>query len=463
MNWLEGKRYYRWIILVACMLVYCTSQLVRWNYASITKYLSTDLGMGKPEIGLLGSAFFYAYAIAQIPWGMATDLWGGRKVIPVGISVLALFLAGFAFSTTFTQAIVWRTLMGFVAAAGYVPITSVLAKWFGIKERGFAMEMYSGPGGGLGEALTFLMIPLIALVMSGGGIFGLRSWRGSTFVMAIVVLVIAIASAVMLRSDPEAMGLPSVEAEEDKKKADKEYKQDTNYKSAAFGITKDPALWVMSLVWSGYMIAARLLPGWLPLYATDFYIQKHGMAKGPAIVAGGAMATVYVLGRVIGTPLVGKLSDVLLKKFAIPRAVVILAGLLGIAALFYGFTTPLETVFALGVLSFLSGILINIFPLINASAAEIWSIRTAGFSMGIINTIGQFAGAIALSASGFMAVKYSVAGGAFHTEFLGIWYLGILTSIFAAAAAIYVIYREKNAVAKQFAKTAEANPTVAAK
>jgi hypothetical protein len=62
-----------------------------------------------------------------------------------------------------------------------------------------------------------------------------------------------------------------------------------------------------------------------------------------------------------------------------------------------------------------------------------------------------------------MAVKYSVAGGAFHTEFLGIWYLGILTSIFAAATALYVIYREKNAVAKQFAKTAEANPTVATK
>jgi sugar phosphate permease len=460
MSWFVGKRYYRWIVLVACMLVYCTSQLVRWNYASITKYLSTDLGMGKPEIGLLGSAFFYAYAIAQIPWGMATDLWGGRKVIPVGISVLALFLAGFAFSTTFTQAVVWRTLMGFMAAAGYVPITSVLAKWFPIKERGFAMEMYSGPGGGLGEAMTFLMIPLIALVMSGGGIFGLTSWRGSTFVMAIVVLVIAIASAVMLRSDPEAMGLPSVQAVEDKK--DKQ-QEDATYKSAAFGITKDPALWVMSLVWSGYMIGARLVPGWLPLYATDFYMQKHGMAKGPAIVAGGAMATVYVLGRVIGTPLVGKLSDVLLKRFAIPRAVVILAGLVGIAALFYGFTTPLATVFSLGVLSFLSGILINIFPLINASAAEIWSIRTAGFSMGIINTIGQFAGAIALSASGFMAVRYSVTGGAFYTEFLGIWYLGILTSICAALAAVYVVYREKNAVAKQFSKTAEASATIAAK
>ncbi|MDR3563971.1 MAG: MFS transporter [Negativicutes bacterium] len=443
-----GKGYYRWIILVACMLVYCTSQLVRWNYASITKYLTTDLGIGKPEIGLLGSAFFYAYAVAQIPWGMATDVLGGRKVIPVGISILALFLCGFAFSATFTEAVIWRTLMGFVAAAGYVPITSVLAKWFSIKERGFAMEMYSGPGGGLGEALTFLMIPLIALVMKDGGIFGLAGWRGSTFVMGIVVLVIAIASAVMLRSDPTAIGLPSVQAAEDKKK-------DADYKSVVYSIMRDPALWVMSLVWSGYMVGARLLPGWLPLYATDFYIQNQGMSKEGAMVAGGAMATVYVLGRVIGTPLVGKLSDVLLKKYAIPRAVISFAGLLGIAALFYAFTTAISTVLMLGVLSFLSGILINIFPLINASAAEIWSIRTAGFSMGIINTVGQFAGAMALSASGYMAVKYSIEGGAFYTEFLGIWYLGIITSLLAASAALYVVYREKNAVAKHFAQGAD--------
>jgi len=176
------KSHYKWVILVACMLVYCTSQLVRWNYSSITKYLTADLGIGKPELGLLGSAFFYAYAVAQIPWGTATDIFGGRKVIPAGIAILALFLAGFALSATFTQAMVWRALMGFVAAAGYVPITSVLAKWFSIKERGFAMEMYSGPGGGLGEALTFLLIPVIALLMTGDGIFGLAGWRGSTVV-----------------------------------------------------------------------------------------------------------------------------------------------------------------------------------------------------------------------------------------------------------------------------------------
>lgn len=438
------KKFYKWIILLACMLVYCTSQLVRWNYASITKYLITDLNIGKPELGLLGSAFFYSYAVAQIPWGVATDMFGGRRVIPIGIGILGFFLAGFAFSTTFTEAAVWRALMGVVAAAGYVPITSVLSKWFSIKERGFAMEMYSGVGGGMGEALTFLLIPIIAVLMKSGGIFGLAGWRGSTFLMGGVVLAIAAASAFMLRSDPSVLGLPSIQKQEDSN-------QDDSYQTRLKDVIKDPTLWLMSLVWSSYMVATRLVPGWLPLYATDFYIQRGGLSKEMAIVAGGAMATLYVLGRVFGTPVVGKISDILLKRYQTPRSVVIAAGLLGIAGLLYLFTTPIPSPFLLGALSFASGVVINIFPLINASTAELWSVRTAGFSMGIINTVGQFAGALALSVSGYMAVHYSIKGGAFYTEFLGIWYLGIITSILGFIATVFVILRERKLLAQKTA------------
>lgn len=446
MTLLKNKANYRWVILIACMLVYCTSQLVRWNYASITKYLMEDLNIGKPELGLLGSAFFYAYAVAQIPWGTAADVWGSRRVIPVGIGILALFLAGFAFSGTFTEALIWRAAMGVVAAAGYVPITSALAKWFSIKERGFAMEMYSGPGGGLGEVMTFLLIPVFAVVLSTGGLFGVTGWRASTILMAIVVFVIAMLALLLLRASPTDMGLPSVQQKEDK-----EEHQALPYRQTLGLIAKDPALWIMSLVWSAYMVATRLVPGWLPLYATDFYIQEGGMSKEAAIIAGGGMASIYVIGRVVGTPVVGWISDKLLKH-GYPRAAVIGAGLVLIGLTFFLFTQHIPNTLMLGALAFFAGVVINIFPLVNASAAEIWSVRSAGFTMGIINMVGQFAGAIALSVSGFMAAKYSVAGGAFYTEFLGIWYLGIITSFLGALATVYMIYRERRTVLEKVAK-----------
>ena len=440
MSFFKNKSNYRWVILIACMLIYCTSQLVRWNYASITKYLMEDMQIGKPELGVLGSAFFYAYAVAQIPWGTAADVWGTRRVIPVGIGILALFLAGFAFSSTYTDALAWRAAMGVVAAAGYVPITSALAKWFSIKERGFAMEMYSGPGGGLGEVMTFLLIPIFAVVLAQGGFFGLSGWRASTILMAFVVFAIAVLSFVLLRNSPTDLGLPSIEKMEDRREL-----QEISYKQSLIVIAKDPAVWILSLVWSAYMVGTRLVPGWLPLYATDFYIQEVGLSKAEAIIAGGGIASVYVLGRVFGTPGAGWLSDFLLRH-GYPRATVIGGGLVLIGVTFFLFTLHIPNTFALGLLAFFAGSVINIFPLVNASAAEIWSVRSAGFTMGIINMVGQFAGATALGVSGYMAAKYSVEGGAFYTEFVGIWYLGIVTSIAGALASLYVVVRERRTV-----------------
>lgn len=55
---LFGGNNYKYMILLACMIAYCMSALARWNYTSISGYLVTDLGIGKPELGLLASAFF---------------------------------------------------------------------------------------------------------------------------------------------------------------------------------------------------------------------------------------------------------------------------------------------------------------------------------------------------------------------------------------------------------------------
>ena len=171
MSVLNNKAMYKWVVLFACMLIYSTSHLVRWNYSSITKYLMEDLKIGMAELGIIGSAFFYVYAIFQLPWGIAADKWGGRKVIPGAIVILGFFLAGFAFSGSYTQVLFWRGMMGIFSATGYVAITAVLAKWFTIRERGMAMGVFSGVGGGFGEILAFLLLPILALVMTTG-LFG---------------------------------------------------------------------------------------------------------------------------------------------------------------------------------------------------------------------------------------------------------------------------------------------------
>jgi sugar phosphate permease len=431
---------YRWVILAVCMLAYGTSQLVRWNYASITTYLMDDLHIGMPQLGVLGSAFFYAYALAQVPWGAAADIWGTRRIIPLGIAVLALFLAGFAFTGTYVEALTWRTAMGVAAAAGYVPITSALSKWFSAKERGFAMEMHSGPGGGLGELMTFLLIPVFAVVLSQSSLFGVSGWRASTILMAFVVFAIAALALLLLRNSPSDLDLPSIQVQEDKHE-----QKDLPYKQTLVLIVKDPAVWILSLVLSAYMVATRLVPGWLPLYATHFYVREYGLGVGAAVIAAGGTAAAYTLGRVFASPLAGWLSDALLAR-GYPRSSVIGGGLVLVGVIFLLFTLHIPNTVALALLSFCAGAVINIFPLIGAAAAELWSVRSAGFTMGVLNMVGQFAGATALGASGFVAAMLPARGDAFETEFLGIWYLGVVTSFVGALTSLYVIVRERRMI-----------------
>lgn len=433
-----NKAMYKWVVLFACILIYSTSHLVRWNYSSITKYLMEDLKIGMAELGIIGSAFFYVYAIFQLPWGIAADKWGGRKVIPGAIIILGFFLAGFAFSGSYTQVLFWRGMMGIFSATGYVAITAVLAKWFTIRERGMAMGVFSGVGGGFGEILAFLMIPILSLVMTSG-LFGMTGWRASTIVMGALITLIGVMAYFMLRSDPTDMGLPSVQEAEDEH-------PNIEYGEAAKQALRSVSLWVLSIVFMSFLIFVRLAPAWLPLYATEFYIETQGMAKGAAVVAGGAIATAYVLGRVFGSPAIAQVSDVLLRWYGIPRTVVMAACQFSGIVFFFLLTLHIPSAVLIGILAFACGSTFNTFPLVNSTLAEMLTVKAAGFSMAVVNTVGQLGAATALLASGFMAEHFSVKGGAFHLNFVGIWYLGILIAIVGLIAALSQIGPERRAI-----------------
>ncbi|MDX1411812.1 MAG: MFS transporter, partial [Nitrospirales bacterium] len=129
---------YRWIILGCCVLAYASSYLVRWSYTGLAPYISEDLHLDKAALGLMGSVFFYPYALAQVPWGILTDRIGGRHIISWGVLLSAGGLALFATSQGLGTAILWRMLVGVVAASAFVPIASLLAQWFQPRERGLA-------------------------------------------------------------------------------------------------------------------------------------------------------------------------------------------------------------------------------------------------------------------------------------------------------------------------------------
>src|SRR2546425_13285387 len=124
------------------MLAYTTSYFARSNFAGIAKFVSADFGLDKGAIGLLGSVFLYSYALSQLPWGVASDRWGSRKAVGIGVFLTGATLWGFASSTTFNQLLFWRAANGIAAAAVYVVMAGARPRGVSPKKKGFWQQVF---------------------------------------------------------------------------------------------------------------------------------------------------------------------------------------------------------------------------------------------------------------------------------------------------------------------------------
>ena len=85
-------------LLVLLIAVTCLSQFYRVSNSVIAPELTRDLHLSASELGLAGSAFFFALFAVQIPVGMWFDRFGARRTV-AALSLLAataqiLLLAG---------------------------------------------------------------------------------------------------------------------------------------------------------------------------------------------------------------------------------------------------------------------------------------------------------------------------------------------------------------------------------
>ena len=95
-------------------------------------------------------------------------------------------------------------------------------------------------------------------------------------------------------------------------------------------------------------------------------------------------------------------------------------------------TLPFINQWILGAMALLLGVSLHAFPIINAAVVDRWGVGCTGQSLGWINMVGQLAGALALSASGYVAMALSQGTGNPIDEYLGIWYLGALSCAIGA-------------------------------
>ncbi|MEX2145759.1 MAG: MFS transporter [Candidatus Rokuibacteriota bacterium] len=185
---------YRWIVLAVAVVGFMQTHVHRMAFAPLIPTFVGDLGLTYAAAGTIQTAYFWTYALAQIPIGIVADRWGSRRVMIGCMALLAVGAVAFAASRTYGESVAARCLVGLGAAAVWVPGMRLITEWFPVAERGRATGLMSG-GGGVGGTLGLILVPWLAATWG---------WRLSYGALALPALVTLLFIVLALPRDAQA-------------------------------------------------------------------------------------------------------------------------------------------------------------------------------------------------------------------------------------------------------------------
>jgi len=150
--------------------------LDRFAFAISQTTIMTELGLDEIQIGRVGEAFFFVYALTQVPAGWFSDRFGGRATLALYVLGWSLAIGGMGLSVGFITLIITRSLLGFAQAGAYPCIAGVIKNWFPLRQRGVANSVTT-MGGRLGNLVCLALTP--ALMTMVGAVIGWQTgqWR----------------------------------------------------------------------------------------------------------------------------------------------------------------------------------------------------------------------------------------------------------------------------------------------
>lgn len=149
------------------------NQAARTVMAIIGPVLAVEFGLSASELGMLAACMLGAYAIVQLPGGMALDRVGARNVQAALGVVTAFGFALFALAESLASLVAARVIIGVGVSAGLMAIIKANAQWFTPAKVAFITGIAVSIGG-MGSVLS--TGPVAAALPAIG-------WRGVLWVL----------------------------------------------------------------------------------------------------------------------------------------------------------------------------------------------------------------------------------------------------------------------------------------
>ncbi len=332
----QRRLHLAWMILGICFIDLFINYSVRLGYGVILPEMIQALGFSRTDSGSIYNSYLLTYICIAPLTGYLTDRVGARRVISTCLLIVAVGAGLMGTVQNLLQACLFFGIAGLGSTGIWVPIITLVQRWFAPARKGLALGILS-TGFGVGFAAMGVSFPWIISNFD---------WRFAWFALGTMGLLMVIPNAFLLVSDPAEKGLsawggePHPVAPAANRRAPIRLQQ----------IWKDRSFWMIGF---SYFAIAYSLYGF-----TTFMVDYAKHQLGMPVAVASRVATIHGLAQVLGMLTVLPASDYITRKttiwisntlIALTLAGILLSGgdwtvtyaLIGVMAIFYGSTFPI--------------------------------------------------------------------------------------------------------------------------
>ncbi|SQD78237.1 Sugar phosphate permease [Moritella yayanosii] len=329
---------HQWSVFLGLVFGYAIFYVVRMSLGVMKKpMLDADI-VTKAELGIMGSAFFFTYAIGKFTNGFLSDYANiGRfmsfSLLLSGITAIAMGMS----TTAFFFILLWG-VNGWFQSVGSAPSCVSLFQWFSPKQRGSRYAMWGGSRN-IGEGITWI---LTASIVSYFG------WQAGFIGAGIAAVIAAPCMFLALRDRPQTYGLPDAATAFGEESDIKNANDPKETRRAQLFILKQPTVWLIALSCAMMYSSRYAISSWAVLYLQE--------VKGYSLIDAGFAMAAYPIAGLAGAILSGIISDKIFNSNRhIPTLLYGLANIAGMLLLFFGAHSRMMDAVALSLIGYAIG------------------------------------------------------------------------------------------------------------
>ena len=320
---IQGKKsHVRWFVLFLLCLMYLITYMDRVNISATAPLISKEFGFDKITMGIIFSAFVWAYALFQVPGGWLGDRFGPRDVLGIIVAYWSAMTALTARATGLVSFWTIRFLFGIGEAGAFPTATRAMQLWFPKEERGIAQGI-THSASRLGAAIA---PPITVAIMVAYG------WRMVFYVFGLIGLAWSILYFLVYSNTPEEhkrvnraelAHIRGVNESGDIQRVNIQQKPTVPWSV----LVKHPNMWAIMCAYFTYVYCLWIFLSWLPSYLVDY---RHF-----SLLKMGYFASLPLFAGVVGDTAGGWVTDLLLvktKNVKLARRSVAIVGMLGCGA-----------------------------------------------------------------------------------------------------------------------------------